>query len=373
MDTLTMHIPLIDLEAQYASLRPTVDDRVAKVLASTGFIGGPEVATFTQAFADYTGHPYAVACGNGTDALELLMDAWEIGAGDEVIVPAMSWISTSEIVATRGATPVFVDVDPVTYCIDPELVEAAITSRTRLIVAVHLYGHPADLTALRRLADRHRVYLIEDSAQAHGARWEDRHIGTVGDAATYSFFPSKSLGAYGDAGLVGMPSEELCTRVRALANHGMPGPRHHHVYHGRNSRMDALQAAVLNVKLPHLSDWIAAKNCLADSYRERLAGLDLVLPQTVGPAYHGYHLFVVRTPRRDALAEHLDRAGIATTVHYPTPLPLHACYADRDLRAEDYPVAVELSRTALSLPMYAELSEDQLDYVTERIKQFFAA
>ena len=155
METLTMNIPLIDLRAQYDSLRPAVDDRVAEVLATTGFIGGPEVAAFTQAFADYTGHPYAVACGNGTDALELLMDAWEIGTGDEVIVPAMSWISTSEIVATRGATPVFVDIDPVTYCIDPELVETAITSRTRLIVAVHLYGHPADLTALRQVADRH--------------------------------------------------------------------------------------------------------------------------------------------------------------------------------------------------------------------------
>ena len=371
MHSLT--IPLIDLQAQYASLRPEMDERVAEVLATTGFIGGPEVATFTRAFADYVGHPYAVACGNGTDALELLMDAWEIGAGDEVIVPAMSWISTSEIVATRGATPVFVDIDAATYCIDPQLVEAAITPRTRLIIAVHLYGHPANLTALRTLADRHGIYLVEDSAQAHGARWEGRHIGTLGDAATYSFFPSKSLGAYGDAGLVGMPSEELCTRVRALANHGMPSRRHHHTYHGRNSRMDALQAAVLNVKLPRLDGWIAAKNRLADDYRERLAGLDLVLPQTVGPAYHGYHLFVIRTPQRDALADYLERAGIATTVHYPTPLPLHACYADRGLRAEEYPVAVELSQTALSLPTFAELSQEQLVYITERIKQFFGA
>ena len=363
-----MTIPLIDLEAQYASLRPAIDDRVAAVLTSAGFIGGPEVRDFARRFADYTGHPHAIPCGNGTDALELLLDAWRIGRGDEVIVPAMSWISTSEVVATRGATPVFIDIDPVTYCIDPELVGAAITPRTRAIIAVHLYGHPAELTALRTLADRHDLYLIEDSAQAHGARWEGRHIGTVGDAATYSFFPSKSLGAYGDAGLVGTSSEEVSTRVRALANHGMPGRRHHHTYHGRNSRMDALQAAVLNVKLPHLDHWIAAKNRLADGYRERLAGLDLILPQTVGPAYHGYHLFVIRTERRDALAEHLERAGVAITVHYPTPLPLHACYAERGLRAEDYPVAVELSRTALSLPMYAELTEEQLDYITEHVR-----
>lgn len=367
-----MNIPLIDLQAQYATLRPEVDERVAEVLATTGFIGGPEVATFTQAFAEYTGHPYTVGCGNGTDALELLLDAWDIGSGAEVIVPAMSWISTSEVVATRGAKPVFVDIDPVTYCIDPKLIGAAITPRTRAIIAVHLYGHPAELTELRKIADRHDLYLIEDSAQAHGARWEGKHIGTVGDAATYSFFPSKSLGAYGDAGLVGCASEALCTRVRALANHGMPGRRHHHVYHGRNSRLDALQAAVLNVKLPRLTGWIEAKNRLADGYRERLADTDLVLPQTVGPAYHGYHLFVVRTPHRDALAELLERAGVATTVHYPTALPLHACYAEEGYRAEDYPVAVNLSQTALSLPMFAELTQEQLDYICEQITTFYA-
>lgn len=367
-----MTIPLIDLQAQYATLRPEVDDRIAEVLSTAGFIGGPEVTAFTQSFAEYTGHPYTVPCGNGTDALELLLDAWKIGAGDEVIVPAMSWISSSEIVATRGARPVFVDIDPATYCLDPELVAAAVTSRTRAIIAVHLYGHPADLTALREVADRHGLYLIEDSAQAHGARWEGRHIGTVGDAATYSFFPSKSLGAYGDAGLVGCNSEALCTRVRALANHGMPGRRHHHAYDGRNSRLDALQAAVLNVKLPHLTNWIETKNRLADRYREQLGGTELILPQAVGPVYHGYHLFVVRTPRRDTLAEHLERAGVATTVHYPTPLPLHACYAGAGYRAEDYPVAVELSRTALSLPMFAELTERQQDYICEHVKKFFA-
>ena len=367
-----MNIPLIDLKAQYDTLRPEVDDCIAEVLSTTAFIGGPDVDAFATAFADFTGHPYTVPCGNGTDALELLLDAWGIGAGHEVIVPAMSWISTSEVVATRGAKPVFVDIDSVTYCIDPNLVEAAITDRTRALIAVHLYGHPADLTALRIIADRHQLYLIEDSAQAHGAKWQGKHIGTVGDAATYSFFPSKSLGAYGDGGLVGCPSEELCTRVRALANHGMAGRRHHHEYDGRNSRLDALQAAVLNVKLPHLTGWIAAKNRIADRYRERLDGLDLILPHTVGPAYHGYHLFVIRTDRRDALADHLTAAGVANTVHYPTALPLHACYADEGYRAADYPVAVELSQTALSIPMFAELTDKQIDYVTDRIKDFFA-
>ncbi len=254
-----MNIPLIDLHAQYATLRPEVDDRIAEVISSAGFIGGPEVSAFAEEFGAFTGHPWTVPCGNGTDALELVLDAWGIGADDEVIVPAMSWISTSEVVVTRGARPVFVDIDPRTDRIDPTRVEAAITPATRAIIAVHLYGHPAQMTQLRAIADHHDLRLIEDCAQAHGARWEGQHVGTVGDAATYSFFPSKSLGTYGDAGLVGCGAEDLCTRVRALANHGMPGRRHYHAYHGRNSRMDALQAAVLRVKLPRLTDWIAAR------------------------------------------------------------------------------------------------------------------
>ena len=371
-----MTIPLIDLKAQYATLRPKVDDRVAAVLSSTRFIGGPEVKAFEENFARFAGHPHVVACGNGTDALELLLDAWEIGPGDEVIVPAMSWISTSEIVVTRGATPVFVDIDPETYCLDVALASEAITDKTRAIVAVHLYGHPADLGGLRRLADEHGVYLIEDCAQAHGAKFGDHPIGTVGEAATYSFFPSKSLGAYGDGGAVACSSPSLCTRVRALANHGMPGRRHHHVYHGRNSRLDSLQAAVLNVKLPHLDGWIAAKNRAAERYRAGLKNLDgtvLHLPHPVGEVYHGYHLFVIRTERRDALADYLKENGIATTVHYPTALPLHACYAERGFNAEDYPVAVSLGQTALSLPMFAELTEPQIDYVIHHLQEFFAA
>ncbi|NJC26142.1 DegT/DnrJ/EryC1/StrS family aminotransferase [Neolewinella antarctica] len=369
-------IPLIDLKAQYATLRPAVDEAVAEVLATTGFIGGPQVKEFEENFAEFGNYPEVVACGNGTDALELLLDAWEIGEGDEVIVPAMSWISTSEVVATRGAKPIFVDVDPKTYCIDPALIPAAITSRTKCIIAVHLYGHPADLGAIRKIADEHSLYLIEDCAQAHGAFFGEHNIGTVGDGATFSFFPSKSLGAYGDAGAVIAPSPELGTRVRALANHGMPGRRHHHVYHGRNSRMDALQAAVLNVKIPHLAGWITAKNQHAKRYQDNLEDLDpgyLSLPSTAPDCYHGFHLFVIRTERRDELAEFLTAKGVANTVHYPTALPLHACYAEDGYRAEDYPVSVNLGNTALSLPMFAELTDEQIDYVSDQLKEFFAA
>ena len=369
-----MTIPLIDLKAQYATLQPEMDATLADVLTNTGFIGGPAVSNFEAAFARYGGYQEVIACGNGTDALELALDALEIGEGDEVIVPAMSWISTSEIVVTRGARPVFVDVDPATYCLGPELTAAAVTPRTKAIIAVHLYGHPAELGTLRGLADEHGLILIEDSAQAHGARYHGRQIGTVGEIATFSFFPSKSLGAYGDAGCLTANSPELGTRVRALANHGMPGRRHHHVYHGRNSRLDALQAAVLNVKLPHLDDWIAAKNRHAADYRECLAGLDgehLYLPTVAEGCYHGFHLFVIRTDRRDELAAYLTERGIGNTVHYPTALPLHACYADFGYRAADYPVAIGLSETALSIPMFAELTKEQIDYVCQHINAFF--
>ena len=369
-------ISLIDLRAQFADLQADMEAAILDTLRSGRYIGGAAVADFEAAFAEFCGTERAVACANGTDALELLLDARQIGPGDEVIVPAMSWISTSEVVATRGAVPIFVDIDPGTYCIDPEGVAAAISPRTRAIIAVHLYGHPADMTALTALAAEHDLFLIEDCAQAHGARWAEQPIGTFGAAGSFSFFPSKSLGAYGDAGAIITNDGALADTVHALANHGMRGVRHVHQLHGRNSRLDALQAAVLNVKLRHLAGWIARKNALAERYRERLSVLDpteLQLPAVDPAAYHGYHLFVVRTARRDALSAHLSARGIGNTVHYPTALPLHACYSHRRLPASDYPEAVALSRTALSIPMYAELTEEQLDRICSAIISFFRA
>lgn len=369
-------IPLIDLKAQQTALQPALGAAIQNILTTTRFIGGPEVETFEKDFANFCGVEEMVSCANGTDALELLLDAWEIGPDDEVIVPAMSWISTSEVVATRGAKPVFVDIDAASYCLDVNLAEAAVTSRTKAIIVVHLYGQPAEMDALIALCKAKNLLLLEDCAQAHGAKYRGRTVGSMGDGAAFSFFPSKSLGAYGDAGACTALNIHHRTSVRALKNHGMPGRRHHHKYHGRNSRMDALQAAVLNVKLPHLTEWIVAKNRHADRYRELLADLEpthLVLPRMSAETYHGYHLFVIRTPRRDALAEHLREREIATTVHYPTALPLHACYADLGHRAEDFPVAVDLSRTALSLPMFAELTIAQIERVCAAIHEFFAA
>ena len=366
-------VQLIDLAAQYATLRPAVDEAVTRVLSSAHFIGGREVAEFERAWAAWCGSDHALGCANGTDAIELVLDAYGIGPGDEVIVPAMSWISTSEVVATRGATPIFVDVDPRSYCLTPEGVAAAITPRTRAVIVVHLYGNVADAPALQTLCATHGLPLIEDCAQAHGATFRGRAAGSFGAAATFSFFPSKSLGAYGDAGAITTDDADLCDHCHALAHHGMPGRRHHHILHGRNSRLDALQAAVLNVKLPHLRGWIERKQQLADHYRRELAGLPaLTLPWVDPEVGHGYHLFVIRCADRDGLADHLAAAGVSTAVHYPTPLPLHACYADRGLRAADFPVATELAATALSLPMYAELPQRTVSRIAGLIKAYFA-
>ena len=367
----------MDLRSQYAALRPELDAALQRVLAGGRFIGGPEVKAFNHEFAAYHELRHALGCANGTDALELVLDALGVGHGDEVIVPASSWISTSEVVATRGATPVFVDVDDY-HCLDPAGTAAAITAKTRAVIAVHLYGHPANLTALTALCDRHDLPLIEDCAQSHGARWRGQRTATFGRAGTFSFFPSKSLGAFGDAGAVVTDDPELHERMRAIANHGMFGRRHVHQLHGRNSRLDALQAAVLRAKLPHLDAWIAAKNRAATGYRDRLAALDLDPTDLEAPpvhpeAYHGYHLFVVQSDRREELGPFLNAHGIATSVHYPTPLPLHECYAASGHRPEDFPRAVRLSERALSLPMFAELTDDQLDYISSTIARFFAA
>ena len=376
-----MNVPLIDLRAQYRTIAAEVQQKIEEVLTTTRFIGGAEVKSFEAEFAAFCGVDHAVACGNGTDALELVLDAWGIGPGDEVIVPAVSWISTSEVVATRGATPVFVDIDPDTNCLDLEQTRAALTPRTRAIILVHLYGYPAPAAAFRRLADEHGCYLIEDSAQAHGAITDGRTVGSVGHAATFSFFPSKSLGAYGDGGCVVTDDGRTAATVRALANHGMPGRRHVHTLHGRNSRLDSLQAAVLRVKLRHLPAWLAQKRTLAERYADRLEPLTdggtspsvRLPPWPGGDSRHGAHLFAPRFARRNDLADYLRAAGVATAVHYPTPLPLHVCYGREAAAATDYPVARALSSETLSLPLYAELPPQRVDDIADLIHKFYGA
>ena len=368
--------PLIDLKAQYQDIEDEVQAAIQRVLSSARFIGGAEVKLFEEEFASFCGVGHAVACGNGTDALELVLDAWGIGPGDEVIVPAVSWISTSEVVVTRGAKAVFVDVDPSTNCLPLAETEAAITDRTKAIILVHLYGYPAAAAEFRALADRHNLLLLEDCAQAHGAECSGRRVGAFGHAATFSFFPSKSLGAFGDAGCVVTADEQLSSTVRALANHGMRGRRHVHTLHGRNSRMDSLQAAILRVKLRRLPHWLVAKRTLMEHYNRGLAELSarrdgFSLPPLPSGGLHGAHLYAPVVMDRAGLTAYLARHDVQTAVHYPTPLPLHRCYDPPEGTAARFPHATKLCSGTLSLPLYAELPPERVADICRTVVDFY--
>ncbi len=369
-----MHVPLIDLGPQHAQIQPGLDRIWSETLAGGGFIGGPAVDAFEAAFAKTMGHEHVIACANGTDAIELALDALGVGPGDEVIVPAMTWFSTGEAVSTRGATAVFADVDATTRGLSPATVTPHVTPATRAVIAVHLYGHPCDIRGLRRLCDRHELYLIEDCAQAHGALVDGTPVGNFGDLATYSFFPSKNLGALGDAGAVACSEEALATDIRLRARHGQ-ARRHEHVLVGRNSRLDALQASVLSLKLPHLEAWVQERNALAGQYAAALEGLPaltLPAPAAAPGARHAYHLYVIQTEDRDALHDALSAAGIDTAVHYPTPLHLQPAYAPAHGAPPSLPVSEALGRTALSLPFYPGLPPEYLRAVVDAIEAHYA-
>jgi dTDP-4-amino-4,6-dideoxygalactose transaminase len=300
-----------------------------------------------------------VACGNGTDAIEILLKAAGIGPGAEVLVPALSWIATSEAVTTVGATPVFVDVLPDQYTIDPVAAAARITSRTQAIIPVHLYGLPANMLDVMRMAERHHLFVLEDCAQAHGARLGGRPVGTFGRAASYSFYPSKNLGAWGDAGAMLSDDDALAARARMIAQHGQVGRKHDHRIEGRNSRMDGLQAAVLSVKLKHLPEWTKTRQALAARYRSELTGVVRGFQAPALPDEHVYHLFTVEVNARDEVQRALAEQGISTAVQYPVPLPLLEAYRRFNHRPEDFPVASALTARILSLPLYPELTVSQ--------------
>ncbi|MEN8151345.1 MAG: DegT/DnrJ/EryC1/StrS family aminotransferase [Planctomycetota bacterium] len=363
-------IPFVDLAAQMRPLRAEIDRAIAGCIDGCRFIGGEPVARFEEEFAAWLGVDHCVGCANGTDALELMLAAFDIGLGDEVVVPALTWISTAEAVSRVGATPVFVEVDPVYFHLDAGAAEAAITPRTKALLPVHLYGQAADLPELRKLADAHGLRLLEDAAQAHGAAIDGAKAGTVGHAAAFSFYPGKNLGALGDAGCVVTNDPEAAARVRRLANHGQAGEKHVHRVVGRNSRLDAVQAAVLSVKLPHVDGWNAARRERAAWYAGRLADSTVTLPVARPGAEHVWHLYVIRHPDRDGLRDHLAKAGVSTAVHYPTPLPLTPAYAAAAGPAESWAAARRLQGRILSLPMYPELDRESVGIVADAIESF---
>ena len=366
-----MQIPFVDLQAQYQSLKAEMDAAVLRVMQQCNFILGKEVSDFERAFADYVGAKHCVGVASGLDALKLTLEALGIGSGDEVIVPAHTFIASALAVSAVGARPALAEVEEDSFNLDPKRLEAALTPRTKAVMPVHLYGQPADLDPILDFARRHGLRVIEDASQAHGARYRGRRVGTFGDAGCFSFYPGKNLGAYGDAGGLVTDDDALAERARFLRNYGQE-VKYKHVVKGYNLRLDTLQAAVLSVKLPHLDDWNARRAAHAAAYTHALEGVgDLKLPRVVY-GDHVFHLYVIRTAQRDALQQHLAERGIATVIHYPVPIHLQAAYADLGQGRGAFPLAEQLAGEILSLPIYAELTPDQRSDVIAAVKAFFA-
>ena len=364
-----MTIPFLDVGAAYAELRTEIDEAVRRVLDSGRYVLGPEVEAFEEEWAGYCGAEHAIGVGNGLDALVLALRALGIGNGDEVIVPSNTYIATWLAVSNVGATPVPVEPDPATYNIDPARIRSALTSRTRAILPVHLYGQPADLDPILRLAREHGFAVIEDAAQAHSARYKGKRLGAHGDAVCWSFYPGKNLGALGDAGAVTTNRADVADRLRVLRNYGSRAKYVHEVQ-GTNSRLDPIQAAILRVKLARLEQWTSRRKAIADHYRDRLRGADLALPHVPDWAYPVWHLFVIRSARRDALQEHLAEAGVGTLIHYPIPPHMQPAYSGAGFAADDLPLARRLGGEVLSLPIWPQLTLEEVDRVCEAISAF---
>lgn len=366
------NLPLVDLVAQYQSLECELQDALLSVARTAGFIGGPSVVGFEAEFAAFTQAEHCIGVGNGTDAIHLALRAGGIGGGDEVIVPVNTFIATAEAVSMAGATPVFVDVDAATLQIDVEAAAAACTPATAAIVPVHLFGHPADMTRIMELATERGLFVCEDTAQAHGAIWCGRQVGTFGNAGTYSFYPGKNLGAFGDAGAVVTNNAALAEDVRRLANHGRFGHKYLHDRAGYNSRLDAIQAAVLRVKLGQLAAWNERRRAVAALYDEALSGI-AVVPLTVAEdATPVFHLYVVHVRNRDRVQADLRATGIATGVHYPVPLHLQPAYGSAGNKGE-FAVAEAAAETILSLPMFPEMTSSDVERVAEALRQSSSA
>jgi len=366
-----MRVPFVDLKAQYHSPKSEFDAAVSGVLAETAFIAGKYTAAFEHDFAEYLGVKHCIGVANGTDAIEIALLGVGIRAGDEVLVPANTFFATAEAVANVGAVPVFVDIDPESYNIDPARIGAAITPLTKAVIPVHLYGLPADMEPIVAIAREHGLKIVEDCAQAHGATYRGQRVGTFGDAATFSFYPSKNLGAFGDGGAIVTKSDEVESLARAISNHGQRTKNHHSMI-GRNSRLDGIQSAVLSIKLPHLDVWVEARRSRAALYNKLLAGSGVVLPIEPEGRQHTYHLYVVQLPDRDAVQLRLKEAEIETGIHYPTALPFLEPFAARRYLRADYPVAHEQMDRLLSLPMYAELTDEMIGHVCSTLKAAIA-
>ncbi len=366
-----MNVPFLDLKAQYKTIKDEISSAINEVIENTAFAGGPFVAKFENEFAKFCGAQYAIGVGNGTDALWASLVALGIGAGDEVITTPNTFIATAEAISLSGATPVFVDIDEQTHNINPALIEAAITPKTKAIIPVHLFGQPADMDPIMAIAEKHGLKVVEDACQAHGAEYKGRKAGSIGAAGCFSFYPGKNLGAYGEGGGIVTNDEALAAKIRMFRDHGQAKKYYHDII-GWNARLDGIQGAVLNVKLKYLSDWNEARRRHARDYTAGLSAVkDVIVPQEAQYAKHVYHIYALRVQDRDKFMAYLNEKGIACGIHYPIPLHLQNAYAFMQKGPGSFPVAEKCAAEYVSLPMFAELTDKQVAYVIEQIKEYY--
>ncbi len=366
---MKMQVPFVSFLPLERMLDSGIRDAFERVYKKSWYIAGEENKVFEQLFSEYCGCRYTIGCGNGLDALMLSLKALGIGRGDEVIVPSNTFIATALAVTYTGATPVLVEPDLRSYNIDPALVEMSITSKTRAIIPVHLYGQPCDMDAIMRIAQKHKLSVVEDCAQAHGALYKGKSVGTFGDVSGFSFYPGKNLGALGDGGAVVTDNDELALKVRTLGNYGSDH-KYHHILKGNNSRLDELQAAFLSAKLSTLDQVNDDRRRVADRYDKGIVNERVIKPYVLPECRHVYHIYAIRTDKRDELEKFLANQGIQTNKHYPVPIHLQPCYADLDFRKGDYKVAETISETELSLPIYYGMKDEEIDYVIDKVNSF---
>lgn len=367
-----MKIPFVDLKAQYLSIKAEIDHAIEKTISETDFIRGKSVAAFEKQFAEACGMKHCIGVANGTDAIYIVMKMLGISEGDEVITVANSWISTSETITQAGARVVFVDTDPDYFSIDINKIEEKITSKTKAIIPVHLYGQPAEVDKIKLLCDKHKLFMIEDCSQSHFAKINNQLIGIFGIASTYSFYPGKNLGAYGDAGAITTNDDELAKKARMYANHGQL-VKHQHEMEGINSRLDGLHAAILSAKLPYINKWNNARAAHAKYLTENLKDIKQIQCPKIRPgSSHIFHVYCIKADRRAELQQFLKDNMIETAIHYPTPLPFMKAYNYLNHTEKDFPVCAANMRKILSLPMFPEMSKEQMDYVISKIKEFYS-
>jgi len=367
--SVDMHIPFADFEPMHREIEAEILDKFREVYGKNWFIKGEEVKKFEEEFAAFCNVKHCVGCGNGLDALYLILRGYDIGAGDEVIVPSNTFIATSLAVTYAGAMPVFVEPDISTYTIDVNLIEKAITKKTKAIMAVHLYGQSADMDAINFIAKKYNLKVIEDAAQAHGALYKGKKTGSLGDAAGFSFYPGKNLGALGDAGAVVTNDTQLAEKIRTIGNYGS-SKKYHNEYKGVNSRLDEMQAAFLRIKLKKLEEWNEARRKVAKRYNTEINNPSVVLPSESPYSRHVWHVFAIRTPVRDEMKEYLAEKGIETLIHYPIPIHMQQAYRDLNLPKGSFPLAEKISGEVLSLPMWYGMSDSEIDYVIQAVNSF---